>query len=401
MPRPKAPAWTSEERAILNDVYPREGISGACDALPDRSWRAIYVMAAKLGIRSSAPPPRREAKLVGARLAEAVALRDESNWGFARIGAHFGVSESAACNAIVIAQCTARGYRPAERDASGRLLPEGIERLRFALRKGYKGIDIQLRLGLSAGRVAEERRRYNRELKARDKAPLPAPGAGEPYSGVKISKDKRQEVEVLFLEGLGAQKINERTGVSHTSIGRIRNRLVQRLRRKGQSLPGCDLDGVRHNQADSRRWIAPEQKAALRQKLLDGMPVRRAAKLCGIGQSSAYFIRDALKAELEAEGGHLPAPKRPGRLTPSAVRFRATEGIPRDKLFRFRELVREHGQEEARLILAREIAADRARPLTFEEQLARVRAGAALAEKFEPRRRDPDMTLGGVATGAL
>ncbi len=52
MARAKAPAWTSEEIAILDDMFPREGINGAADALPDRSWRAINVMASKRGLRS-------------------------------------------------------------------------------------------------------------------------------------------------------------------------------------------------------------------------------------------------------------------------------------------------------------------------------------------------------------
>ena len=41
------------------------------------------------------------------------------------------------------------------------------------------------------------------------------------------------------------------------------------------------------------------------------------------------------------------------------------------------------------------------RPLTFEEQLARVAAGAALVPTFRPSRPDPSRTLGGVATGML
>ncbi len=37
MPRSKAPAWTSQEIAILQDIYPREGMSGA----PDRVQKPI------------------------------------------------------------------------------------------------------------------------------------------------------------------------------------------------------------------------------------------------------------------------------------------------------------------------------------------------------------------------
>ena len=40
-------------------------------------------------------------------------------------------------------------------------------------------------------------------------------------------------------------------------------------------------------------------------------------------------------------------------------------------------------------------------PLTFEEQLARVAAGAKLVPAFKPRKSDPEFTLGGVATGMI
>jgi hypothetical protein len=43
----------------------------------------------------------------------------------------------------------------------------------------------------------------------------------------------------------------------------------------------------------------------------------------------------------------------------------------------------------------------RRQPLSFEEQLARVEAGAAVVEKFQYHRPAPDMTLGGIATAAL
>jgi hypothetical protein len=40
-------------------------------------------------------------------------------------------------------------------------------------------------------------------------------------------------------------------------------------------------------------------------------------------------------------------------------------------------------------------------PLTFEEQLARVAAGAKLVPVFKPRRPEPEFTLGGIATGMI
>src|SRR3546814_17712182 len=74
-------------------------------------------------------------------------------------------------------------------------MPEEIERMRLMLRKGLKGVEIQLRLGVSAACVSEQRRKYRADLKARDKAPLPPPGNGEQYSGARYSKAKRRAVD--------------------------------------------------------------------------------------------------------------------------------------------------------------------------------------------------------------
>ncbi len=408
----KAPRWTSQETAILQDVYPRQGINGACDALPDRSWHAIEQRAHKLGLRSPIVSAAPTTVLEGEQLEEAIRLREEHNWSFARIGAQFGVCEASACNAVLIALCPRKGFTPALRDAHGRLVPESLERLRYMLRKGLKGVEIQLRLGLSASRVALERKRYAAELKANRKAPLPPPGAGEAYSGVKLSREKKREVEQLLLDGFGAGKVSERTGVSHTSIGRIRNRLIKRLARKGETLPGCDRGGVRRSAAkESRAHIPAEQIARLRQLLLDRVPVVHAAKLAGIGSSSAYSLRDQLAAELAARGEQLPSPLRQGRR--GHALSRSASWLPPGQIHRLRKLTIEHGLGEAERILRAEIAAaetaeqdarraERKRPLTFEEQLARVARGEVrLVNKMVLRRPDPSITLGGIATGSL
>jgi hypothetical protein len=366
-------------------------------------------MAHKLQLRSPIVGDAPKAKLQGAQLEEAIRLREQERWSFARIGATFGVSEAGACNAVLIALCPRKGFTPASRDATGRLTPESIERLRWMLRKGIKPVEIQLRLALSAGRIAEERRRYNADLKARGKALLPPPGAGEAYSGVKLSKATRLRVEELFMEGLGAKKINERTGVSHTSILRIRTNLVKRLARKGQVLPGCDTKGRRGAAKESTRYIPQVSIDALKERLLAREPVRRAANDLGIGHSSAYRIRDGMRAELAAQGKELPAPMLPGR---NAGDARRAAWLPADKLYRYRELSAEHGPAEAKELMLAEIAAEReaareaererrSRPRTFEEQLAAVAAGARLIARPNLTRAAPDFTLGGVATGAL
>jgi hypothetical protein len=401
MPKRKPAPWTAEELAILEDVYAREGINGAADALPDRSWHAIHQMAHKRGIRCTVVTAAPKAKLQGARLDEAVRLREKENWSFARIGATLGVCEASACNAVMAELCVRKGFRPAERDRHGRLIGDGKERLRLALRKGLKGIDIQLRLGLSASRIALERRRYNAELKARGKALLPPPGAGEAYSGVKLSRSQKAAVEQLLLEGFGAKKVSERTGVSNTSVGRIRNRLIRRLARKGETLPGCDRAGVRHAQRESARHIPAVVIDALEHRLLQGMPVRRAAFEVGLGTCSAYRLRDLLSARLAAEDRALPKPVLPGRSRHASTH----PWLPDRKRAAFYVLATEIGFDQAKATICRQLAeqrrAEATRPKTFEEQLARVAAGAALTVKVPLRRPDPTGTLGGVATGAL
>lgn len=405
MARPKPPAWSPQELAILADVFPREGVNGAAGALPNRSWRAINVMASRLGLRSPVVGDAPKPMLQGAELEEAIRRREVEGWSFARIGATFGVAEASACNAVLIALCPRKGFTPAQRDGHGRLTPEGLERLRLMLRKGLKGVDIQLRLGLSASCIAEQRRRYRADLKVRGKAALPPPGAGEAYSGVKLSTAKKREVEALFMQGYGTAKISARTGVSKTSVTRIRTRLVKRLLRKGEALPGCDAKGVRRRQKDSARAIPAEAINAMRERLLAREPVRRAARDLGIGGSAAYRIRDALAAELAAAGGELPKPILPGKGHDGFVAVRRAEWLPAAKLQRYRDLTREHGLEHAKRLVLDEIAAEQrarvARPMTFEEQLARVAAGAKLAPVVKLRRPDPTMTLGGVSTGAL
>lgn len=407
MPRAKAPAWTSEEVAVLREIYPEQGINGVTDLLPERSWQAIYVMANKLGIRSSAVPAAPNTALQGERLEQAIQLREEQCWSFARIGANYGISEAAATNAILIALCPRKGFRPAERDGNGRLTPAGFERLRLALRKGMKAVDIQLQLGLSSSRIAEERRRYQADLKARGKAPLPPAGGGAPYSGLKLTRQKRQEVEQALLEGFGAAKVSARTGVSNTSVGRIRNRLIKRLARKGEKLPGCDAAGRRVGAAiQSRRYIPESTVAEFRRRLLDRQPAARIANDLGIGHCTAYRLRDELAADLAARGEELPKPLRHGRSSAALSQARAARWLPAERMQEFRDLSHEHGLAEAKAIMRQRLADERRletlRPRTFEEQLAKIAAGkAGIAPTFRPTKTIPDATLGGVATGMI
>lgn len=343
----KALPWSSQELAILDEVFPAEGIKGAADALPERSCQAINVMASKRGLRSpvvgKAPTPR----LKGDELEEAIRLREEQGWSFARIGVTYGVCESSACSAVLIALCARKGFTPAQRDTNGRLTEEGKERVRLALRKGLKGVDIQLRLGVSASCVAEQRRRYQRDLKARGKATLPPPGGGKAYSGVKVPKSKKAEIEALYLTGLGAARIAQRTGASKTTCLRVRRRLIKRLARQGKTLPGCDITGRRTAQVGSARHITAAQIDALRNLLLDRMPVQAAAATVAIGSCSAYRIRDQLAREFEAAGQQLPKPIRSGRHRAGEAPTAYWPPQGPSEIFRFRKLLGALGLLEA------------------------------------------------------
>lgn len=380
----KTARWSAHELALLRAHYPSEG-SRIVARLPGRSRHAIQVKAYKLGLETTHTNAAPTARLQGLALEEAIRLRETEKWSFAAIGRHFGICEASACNAVTIALCVRRGYRPAERDQHGRLTPAGIERLRYALKKGFKGVDIQLRLGVSAACVSEQRRRYNRELLSRGKAPLPPPGGGQAYSGVKLTSAQRKQVEACFMLGLGTAKTAERTGVSRTSCIRIRDRLVRRLRRKGEALPGCDAAGVRHVHAESTRFITDEQRHLLRAMLFDRVPVRRAAYELVIGTSSAYRIRDALSAELAREGRSLPSPRLPGRIRAQPMPDPFWPPANPKEIFAFRRLLQTMSFAEAkahwRQSLREARRAERAeaenakRHLTFEEQLARVASG--------------------------
>lgn len=409
----RPPSWTSEEIAILIDVYPREGINGAADALPERSWGAIQQQAHKLGVRSAlVDMPAPAAKLDGDDLEEAIILRERDRWSFEAIGKRFGVCETAAQNAVLIALCPRKGFRPAERDDNGRLLPEGVERLREMLRQGRKAVDILVRLGLSAARIAKERRDYNADLKARGKRPLPPPGGGERYSGAKVPKDVYAQVDALLMAGHGAPRIATMTGVSKTHVQRRRRKLITRLARKGECLPGCDASGKRIAYKDSIASVSDAQKAIVRAELMKGTPVARAAKIAVIGSSFAYALRDELKAELERAGKALPPIKRLGRVKAEAV-DRQLDWLPKGKknLILYRRFLAECENDplEAKRrtvaeLMPRTVAVPRpaTRPMTFAEKLAAIESGQLrVIDKVPLRRPDYAGTIGGVATGAL
>jgi len=395
MPAHRNPRWTSSEVAILCEAYPK-GMKAAFEALPHRSVYSINLKAHRLGLKVANPHYHgRSYKLAGTDLEEALRLR-EAGWSMLKIGAKFGVAECSASNAIIREQCIRGGYTPAER-INGRLTPESRDRLRWMLKKGLKGVEIQLRLGVSAACVHNERERYNAELKAKGKAPLPPPGNGLRYSGVRVPKEKVKEAERLFLAGYGTLKVSQMAGVSKTVCTRIRGRLIKRLKTKGQILPGCDANGKRRVMREHARHVPEPAKAKLRQLILARVPIRRAASMCGIGASFAYKYRDELKAEL----GGLPKPRLPGKTRPLQSELLRAQAIPNEHMWRYRALVRELGDcDKARAALRAEISETK-RLTTFEQKLEAVARGeVGIGEKLRLKRSDPDFTLGGVV-GAI
>lgn len=404
-------SWTRAELKWLRENYEQFGRAGCAERM-GRTRSAVGVMPSRLNLRTAVTNHARRPSLAGAELEEAIRLHEEQGWGFEQIGRKFGYCETAVSNAVLIALCPLKGYRPAERNEYGRLMPEEIERMRLMLRKGLKGVEIQLRMGVSAACVSEQRRKYRADLKARDKAPLPPPGNGEQYSGARYSKAKRRAVEDVFLQGFGSARASKITGVSKTVCIRIRAALVKRLARKGECLPGCDIKGRRTAQLPGLRNIHPAQVDALKRMMADGIPVRRAASMAGIGHCSAYRIRDELNTERAAQGKP-PIAANQWRTAAGKKAAKAAEWLDgAADILRFRALIIELGYDAAipamkRAIRERDDAAraareaERIRPKTFEEQLAAVRAGAAIAIRQPIRKADPAFTLGGVATGAL
>src|SRR5213075_1324006 len=179
-----------------------------------------------------------------------------------------GVCEATATNAVHFERNCQSCNEPLERGLDGRFTRSAIDRLRQLFSKGLTHRDIQLLTGVSAGTLTRERRRYEEYLKERKLAPIPARNHGEAYSGNLVPKSSKREVEQLYLEGFGAKKITERTGVSHTVCLRIRAKLLRRLKRAGKCLPGCDLDGTRRVMRDHARHIPAETAARLRKMLL-------------------------------------------------------------------------------------------------------------------------------------
>jgi transposase len=348
-------------------------------------------------------PRGKQMALHGETLERAVSLY-EAGTSMEAVARAVGMPCPTVQNGVMAALCVRRGHRPAERDGNGYLAPVGLERLREMLRKGMKGVEIQLRLGVSASTISNERRRYDADLKARGKRPLPRPGGGEMYCGARLSRDQVKEIESLLMTGRGSQQVAKRTGVSSTSVIRLRHKLVKRLARKGQALAGCDKGGKRVRLLNLVHSVPDGAKEKLRDLILDRVPISRAAVMANVGTSFAYSMRDAIRAEFAERGEALPPPIKLGRTKAREADFRAA-WLPkgRSNIVLHRQILSACGgdEQEARRRTIRAIAERDGHDPVLAEQFDRLRRGGSVVATLNPRRADHDFTLGGVATGMI
>lgn len=123
--------------------------------------------------------------------------------------------------------------------------------------------------------------------------------------------------------------------------------------------------------------ITEQQKVDLQWLWLNGWPVSAAAEHLNIAETSASRIIATAKVALAREGRPWPRP-RPADERPTLPRLQP-------------ELVPPSADPKPR----------RQRRQTFEEQLARIAAGARLTRTFKPARPDHPFTLGGVGSSLL
>jgi hypothetical protein len=209
--------------------------------------------------------------------------------------------------------------------------------------------------------------------------------------------DARKHAERLFLEGFGTAKVSLRTGVSKTVCTRIRSKLVARLKRKSECLPGCYSNGKRHTMRDHARHVPEELKTKFKSLIMQRVPVRRACLMAGIGSCTGYKLRDQMKAE----GLDVPRPRLPGKTNALRREMLYGQVIPEGQMWRYRQLVRETGSADAaRAALRAEMVSAKGNR-TFEDQLQLVASGkASLSRTIRIRPVEHDFTLGGV-TGAI
>lgn len=368
----RAPSWTPAELELLRTVYVKQGLEAAHALLPGRNPQAIYVKASKLSLRTEHRPcPEGMFR----KLVEPAMRLRKLGWSYAAIGSELGVCEATATNACLLGQCREAGHRPVDRDRNWKITAAGRERIRLMFRKGMKHRDIQVHLGVAAATLTRERRLYEQYLKDNGKAPLPPIGGGERYSGAAIPKQLKRQVKELYLDGFGTAKVSARTGVSKTHCLRARTQLIKRLKRKGECLPGCDINGVRRKMRDHLRAVPEASLVELRRLLVTGEhSVKECGRRAAVGGSTAYKVFHLLKAEFAERGEILPIKSR-GATKKQDVR--STMALPGGRW----------GFDRYRALL-RDLPADAARAQVVAEHAARRRAELERSRAEETRRRE-------------
>lgn len=386
----KARAWSPAEIKILHTVYVKEGLLAAMKAMPGRSDGSIFQKAHKLGLHTEAQGyPQGSYKDFSE---QAWLLRHEEKLSYTSIGEVLGCCEANATNAVLYAECIKAGHRPIERMPGGKLAPAGRDRLRLMFRKGWTHREIQERTGTPAATLTRERKLYAAYLKANGLAPLPPIGGGLRYSGARIPRAEARKVEQLYLEGYGTKTITRMTSVSNTHCLRTRDRLIKRLKRKGQCLPGCDEKGVRRIFKGHAAHVPTALFNELTRLVLAGETVARAADLVGIGRPTAYQHYEAIKAEAAKRGEPLPQPQwRSLRARPKIRAFhgkpefiiyyrhyRETGSIADARELAFAEI--DQAKRDALLAIQAErvrLQEERRRPKSIEEQIRLIEQGRA------------------------
>jgi hypothetical protein len=144
---------------------------------------------------------------------------------------------------------------------------------------------------------------------------------------------------------------------------------------------------------DHYKHVPDQLKDKFRALVMQRVPVRRSAEICGIGSCTGYKLRDAMLAE----GIAVPKPRLPGKTGPLQRELMRAQAIPSEHLWRYRELVRDLGDADAALRALMAEIADAKRNLSFEDQLKLVAQGRMkVAAVQRIAATGPTYTLGGV-----
>lgn len=394
--------WTHREEEIVCRFYAR-GVEEVAALLPGRTVEAIRQRAVRLGVAGGTPAGLRQPCASEDR--DAIIGLHDQGMGYEAIARILGVKPQAVSNAVLAIECERAGFTPAQRDAAGGLLRHEVERIRAFIREGLPNVEIQRRMAVSAPCVSN----YRRRMKQAGEAIAPA-GQGLRYAGTRYDNDVRLQVDHHFMQGYGAAKVADLAGVHVSFAKKRRRKLVESLARKGECLPGCDITGRRVAVKQSSRFVTDQQKVDLQWLWLNGWAVAPAARHLGIGGSSAHKIIQTVKEQLIAQGKPFPktlAPHQrpqlghaaPPKAKPIALRPRPAPVATMPALKRAPTVIAPPPPVTAAPLMPP--PPPPRRRLSFEEQLARIAAGAGLVPTFKPTRAITEATLGGVGSALL